>query len=74
MTKAWFIKSDTIFEIIGPENIGIDTTIKFLSTIVSNIRHFENCTAAILKKMAAPAAIDKIWIRSYFKISHWCLY
>ena len=49
MTKAWYIETDTIFEIIGPENIGIDTKIKFISPIVSNIRHFENGTAAILK-------------------------
>ena len=70
MTKAWFIKSETIFEIIGPENIGIDTKIKFLSTIVSNIRHFENWYGGHFEKMAASAAIDRIWIGSYFKISH----
>ena len=42
MTTAWFIETYTIFEIIGPENIGRDTKIKFLSPIVSKIRHFEN--------------------------------
>ena len=41
MTKAWYIETDTIFEIIGPKNIGIDTKLKFISPIVSDIHHFE---------------------------------
>ena len=50
MTKAWYIETDTIFEIIGPENIGIDTKIKFQPPIVRYIRHFENLYGGYFEK------------------------
>ena len=37
-----------------PDNIDIDTKIKFLSPIVSNIRHFENWYGGHFEKIPLP--------------------
>ena len=61
MTKTCKVESDTIFEIHEPTNIGIDTKLMFLSSIVSDILHPKNWYGGHFKWPLSPPQVESGW-------------